>query len=90
MSEAKDRVLGTLRRVLQQTTLRAILRPLDKVPIDVSREEAETLLAPFEAQIENDFVMCCEVVNQVLALSHGPQAEPMPEPANELLLSTED
>lgn len=92
MNDAKDRVLGTMRRVLEQTTLRAILRPLGRVPLDVSESEKEALLEPFRTQIENDFVMCCEIADQLVRLSHSkqePEAQPQTEPV-ELVLSTED
>ena len=69
--EAKKRIQETLRRVLRQTTLRAILRPLGRTPLDVSKTEEVQLLEPYEQAIEADYVMCCEVADQLVALSHA-------------------
>ena len=69
--EAKKRIQETLRRVLRQTTLRAILRPLGRTPLDVSKAEEADLLEPYEQAIEADYVMCCEVADQLIALSHA-------------------
>lgn len=94
MSEQRDRILETMRRVLQQTTLRAILRPLGRTPLDVREDEKEALLAPFETQIENDFVMCCEVADQLVALAMREQSTQEPlmlATVNDTIrLSTED
>jgi hypothetical protein len=62
--------------VLAQTTLRALLAPLGKQPIDVDPREAKAMLEPFAAQLENDFMICCEVANQLAALdSSGVDAQ---------------
>lgn len=93
MSEAAERVRETFRRVLRQTTLRAILRPLGKTPLDVNEHEAAELLEPYQVAIEADFVMCTEVSNQLiaLALAGGDAArEQLEQQADEdLSLSTE-
>lgn len=74
MSEEKtasELVLETMRRILEQTTLRAILRPLGRTPLDVTEKEKAELLEPYETQIENDFVMCREVALQLVALAQS-------------------
>ena len=64
-----ERVRETFRRILRQTTLRAILRPLGKTPLDVNEREAAELLEPYQVAIDADFLMCTEVSDQLIALA---------------------
>lgn len=87
----REQILETMRRVLRQTTLRAILKPLDRTPLDVSPSEAAELLAPYEDAIDRDFLMCTEVANQLVALSHsGADAVQVREEAETLTLNSDD
>ncbi len=87
--DQRDAILETLRRVLRQTTLRAILRPLGRTPLDVTAEEADALLEPYAQQLETDFVMCREVAEQFAALvTHTPVEQA--EPSDTLTLDSED
>ncbi len=85
----RDQILETMRRVLRQTTLRAILRPLGRTPLDVTQDEADALLESYEAAIENDFVMCCEVANQLAALEQHVEDE-QPEDGDSVSLNSDD
>lgn len=84
-------VQETLRRILQQTTLRAILLPIGRTPLDVTQAEADALLEPYEAAIENDYQMCLEVSGQLIALAaHGQQDEEELAPDAPLVLESEE
>lgn len=91
MTTQRDRILETFKRVLQQTTLRAVLHPAGRTPIELSKEEADHLLAPFEQMIEADFEMCVEIADQLRALGEQApvEAQQLDEVAT-LELSTEE
>lgn len=87
----RDYILETMRRVLRQTTLRAILKPLGRTPLEVSPQEAEMLLAPYEEAIERDFMMCAEVANQLVALAQqGADAREITEASSNISFDSDD
>jgi hypothetical protein len=87
----REAILETMRRILRQTTLRPLLRPLGRAPIDVTQVEADLMLEPYEEAIERDFVMCCEVADQLVALSHqGEEARAMATEADSVMFDSDD
>lgn len=86
----RDQILETFKRVLQQTTLRAILHPVGRTPIELSKEEADALLEPFEQLLESDFQICVEIADQLRALEPQPPEVQQLEEAATLELDTED
>lgn len=88
----REAIQETMRRILRQTTLRAILRPAGKTPIEVTQAEADALLEPYEQAIDQDFAMCCEVADQLVA--HAQRADAVAaheeENAQPFRLTTDD
>lgn len=85
-----EAIKETMRRVLRQTTLRAILRPLGRTPIEVAKHEQDELLEPYEAAIGGDFLICCLAADQLVALSLRGAALEEPEEEPDLRLSSDD
>jgi len=84
-------VLETFRRVLRQTTLRAIVRPQGRTPDELTQEEAAALLEPYEQALGADFSMCVEIADQLLALAeNGKDVEAQIEEATTLVLDSEE
>lgn len=86
----REAIQETFRRILRQTTLRALLRPHGRTPLDVTQQEADAMLEPFEQFLDTDHLMCCEVADQLVALERaGANAVELRQEEDTLTLSTD-
>ncbi len=68
----------TFRRILRQTTIRALLRNSGKQPLDLSPEEGDALIESFKDALEADQLMCVEVARNFYNLGFAAAARPEP------------
>jgi hypothetical protein len=71
ITEALNQLDATVWRVLQQTTLRALVQGSGRTPVEVSAAEREKLLDPFTAALMRDAAMMREVLKQAYLLGVG-------------------